>query len=102
MKTQAEHTPGPWKLEESISVDFDGNKHENIGVITQDHSRIALLGENKQANARLIAAAPLMLQALQEAKLALDAHALRRCKWTRQNQDAYELIQAALAKAGAA
>lgn len=54
------HTPGPWKGLHGDGVDKRGNVH-----ILSEYGRIAILkkSEKQHANARLIAAAPEMLEA---------------------------------------
>jgi glycine/D-amino acid oxidase-like deaminating enzyme len=59
------HTPGPWTLEYDYSLVMpakDGNHIVTAGPIGPDESS----REEKRANARLIAAAPELLQALQD------------------------------------
>jgi hypothetical protein len=65
--TNAKHTPGPWRLEgpfderriEYDYTDASGNRHSgNVGIV--DGKR----GEANEANARLIAEAPAMADAL--------------------------------------
>jgi hypothetical protein len=71
MSTQ--HTPGPWKVDEPHQV-----LAESVGeyvAITQAEEWNALPRDQVEANARLIAAAPDLLEALQEVvKLANQAH----------------------------
>ena len=68
--TQANHTPGPWNLGEeidnfrSISVPL-WSEFANVVVRLEDDDRPYFRGE---ANARLIAAAPDLLEALTEAE----------------------------------
>lgn len=58
-KTETQHTPGPWK------VGADG------GIVAEDCYRVATVEKSRRlsrdANARLIAAAPGLLVALREA-----------------------------------
>jgi len=59
------HTPGPWTLEYDYSLVMpakDGNHIVTAGPIGPDESS----REEKRANARLIATAPELLQALQD------------------------------------
>jgi hypothetical protein len=69
MDERAKHTPGPWELcTKGDYGDFDGNSRVIIG----DDRRLAVVhvsDEETDANARLIAAAPLMLAALDEISL---------------------------------
>jgi len=60
--TKAKHTPGPWE------VDYSGPAR--LGIVDRDDRLLALCnlehedGDEDEANARLIAAAPAMLGAL--------------------------------------
>jgi hypothetical protein len=80
MSTQ--HTPGPWTLDLG-NIGIDMKNH--VGVDAPDHGGIAQVvwvmdddaseGKNTptcEANARLIAAAPDLLEALQDALCALE------------------------------
>ena len=66
----AAHTPGPWRLEQTacLSVVADGH----LGALAEVRSRLDYGGMNsavaatREANARLIAAAPEMLEILRE------------------------------------
>lgn len=61
----AKHTPGPWETYSAMSY---------IGVRSADaHKKIAgiQLGANDDSNARLIAAAPDLLDALEDCRLLL-------------------------------
>lgn len=71
MKTQPTHTPGPWHI----------NKiGRGYGVFTQDTHQVAgiigLTSERDEANARLIAAAPELLEAAK--KLSALLHELHK------------------------
>ena len=63
------HTPGPWKVDPNYPHDIQTES----GVIEIATTSIALSGglpakyEDRKANARLIAAAPELLEALQDA-----------------------------------
>ena len=62
-----EHTPGPWKIEERMGHAFDAR----LVIVAPDVNRIAIISKNggaadHDANARLIAAAPDLLEALQK------------------------------------
>jgi hypothetical protein len=76
------HTPGPWR------VDFGG-----IYIRAEDGTRICEYGidEPYEANARLIAAAPELLAALQ--RIASSDNPYEPCGW------AIKTAQAAIAKA---
>ncbi len=69
MTTQA-HTPGPWF--------YEGTENGHVAIDAAGPKRIGLLSKRgfsypeRQANARLIAAAPEMLDALRAIELAVD------------------------------
>lgn len=73
MSETVKHTPGPWTV-------FYKHKYDEWHValpIEGSNMKLALCpdgiqSENREADARLIAAAPDMLEALREATLALD------------------------------
>ena len=77
--THAKHTPGPWFIEH-----LDWAQKGHVFISAKDHGELAqvvwlmendeIMGRNspeKEANARLIAAAPTMLEALQDCREAL-------------------------------
>lgn len=88
----AKHTPGPWKV---VKDDFlgirikqsDGGDIRSIAEILK-HPPGGVLGEN---NARLIAAAPDLLEALKAV--------LNNCLDSQSLADAYKQARAAIAKA---
>ena len=62
---KAQHTPGPWSIdpEGSIAVTIEGGNGEPICDV---------YGANKEADAYLIAAAPDLLEALEECRKLLE------------------------------
>lgn len=70
MKTIAQHTPGSWSAEPT-------NGGKAWSVIRYPTSEIVgtFRGEDAEANARLMAAAPALLRAVQEALWAFDTDA---------------------------
>ena len=63
MSTQTQHTPGPWTCridDEGFNVFQDAPKHPGNG----DHIMCIAGNDESEANARLIAAAPELLEAL--------------------------------------
>lgn len=66
------HTPGPWKVTDrfEISVD-DGDVQPLIATVNADSTSVS--EEQAEADARLIAAAPLLLAALQSVRNILYA-----------------------------
>lgn len=92
---QGAHTPGPWNWHE-----YDGAgspyilvKNGSWDIAHNRHSAVDL--ETERANARLIAAAPDMLEACKRALDALIAHADLATQYEQ------ELLAAAIAKASA-
>ena len=63
------HTPGPWRLNQGALLTVEADGH--LGPIAELRSRLDYAGMNpivaqtRDANARLIAAAPELLEALQ-------------------------------------
>ena len=77
----AKYTPGPWSAcEHGDYSDYDGSC---VVVLGNDLRVCVVLGDNTDetiANARLIAAAPMLLQALQEALVGLEIAGLSDSK----------------------
>ena len=76
----ARHTPGPWILTteatevEGVNVRFSIDSHTHISICggqSQEHMKDAIYEDECRANARLIAAAPELLEALKQAEAAL-------------------------------
>lgn len=78
------HTPGPWK--------WIGNPSGAVEIFASDGSNVRLI--NQVANARLIAAAPELLAALESAMGMLKGH-----RETPEREARYEFARAAIAKA---
>jgi hypothetical protein len=71
-----EHTPGPWKVDEVWSL-IMGPNGEEVAAVHSGVSHPTRANRNTaHANARLIAAAPDMLAALQEALKSLEYAAM--------------------------
>lgn len=74
--TDTKHTPGPWTIDER---DYAGVKWDAI-IRNRDNDPVACVGmagyaqNTSEANARLIAAAPDMLEELRDALAALEAN----------------------------
>lgn len=65
------HTPGPWEAKpHSVIAPCDVHGFTSICLLISGRKT----GEEVRANARLIAAAPELLEELQSALLALEAH----------------------------
>jgi hypothetical protein len=75
--TTTQHTPGPWSQGEDNPLNIYGN-HASVANVHGTHPTGASTEEEAIANARLIAAAPLMLAALRTALEAIgDTYAAR-------------------------
>ncbi|WP_046382667.1 hypothetical protein [Pseudomonas veronii] len=72
--TEVKHTPGPWVVDPDSPTDISPADDLRLGIASISHADEAggrwEFGEQSKANAKLIAAAPNLLAALQ---LALDA-----------------------------
>jgi hypothetical protein len=68
MKTK--HTPGPWKINPRASLHIVSNDNKTIASCSSSQNGDNL--ETEQANARLIASAPDLLEALQTTKKFFD------------------------------
>ena len=92
-----EHTPGPWRIDQSYT--YRVLNAEELNVADCDSARVPKL--QAQANARLIAAAPELLEALQR----ILAHEIRPGRKRRNHVDLFEfdtiriIARAAIAKA---
>lgn len=93
------HTPGPWFTFE------DNNWHDHkrwfVGSDADDNHVVAAAGIKSEANARLIAAAPELLEALQKARIQLHTYYIGTVKAYEQREIELGLdkIDAAIAKA---
>jgi Asp/Glu/hydantoin racemase len=68
--TTTQHTPGPWTQGDDNPLSIYG-KYTNVATVHGTHATGARTEEEARANARLIAAAPDLLAALQEATMVL-------------------------------
>jgi len=87
------HTPGPWRID-PIKAHANGNRR----IMAEQCTTVAVVPEHLAADARLIAAAPDLLEALQE----VCARLLYRGVSTnagRPDRTALEIARAAIAKA---
>ena len=97
----AQHTPGPWRLYQGplLYVEADGH----LGPIAELRSRLdvgylhPLVAETREANARLIAAAPDLLEACKLIVSAFDA--LAPASAARNEPMQINAARAAIAKA---
>jgi len=106
MTTQ--HTPGPWEWDSAV-WDYDPNQ-DAPWLVTEalgDRVLSGMIQCNGEANARLISAAPDLLEALRESQIALGLmlsyHGQGQQDYADvaqvRAQDAYDLNSAAIAKA---
>ena len=102
MTNKPQHTPAPWRIIDGNEIVSDGAENSfwtnNVGdpaIVCQlwfdDDDNGALNFDNYEANARLIAAAPDLLAALEDAEEAL---------WRLEaNMATHQIVQAAINKA---
>lgn len=91
MTKQSQHTPGPWMTDWKL---YSGQYH--VGPVTQPSMTVAKVNGREgeqEANARLIALAPEMLEAL---KVAHDALAMCR---SQQHARSLGIVSALIARA---
>jgi hypothetical protein len=95
MKTTTQHTPGPWQISADGQrvLDSDGE-----GVLATVYGA-ACADQDGAANARLIAAAPDLLAALQNAANVLAALATGQLKSVRPDSPALAKARVAISKA---
>jgi len=78
-----QHTPGPWAVGD---LDRNGQRvvrNRDIEIVTCWHHSVGAIEKEMEANAKLIAAAPEMLAALEEAfQLFAIGHALDHFNWS--------------------
>lgn len=109
MKTTqtATHTPGPWKVYRPDSV------RDSLGIDAKDETvvlfddRAGIIGENREANARLISSAPELLEALSASVIEMDdtldhlsrLNPAENSAYVRDLRNAISFARAAIAKA---
>lgn len=92
------HTPGPWKIYETYSHSLNGKKYRFLHIEDFSHVPIAdvdtwlkpSLAKECEANAALIAAAPVMLEAL---KLCVEALEFIPCRARNKAEEAIRLAE---------
>ena len=89
----SQHTPGPWAVDgdDALWVNAIGREHEPVicDIVPRDADAFT---DEDEANARLMAAAPELLEACRDALLVMSAHACPAPK-------TIAFIEAAIAKA---
>lgn len=97
--TNVKHTPGPWRVVESIDGYFAGRKTTvkagNLRVLSPWQHRPHPEFDEFEANARLIAAAPELLDALQSLLARVSSDIIANQCWHEEQRAA----RAAIAKA---
>ena len=96
--TQTKHTPAPWNIAVGYSAQYHYITVPDVGVVAEVHKQ----SRNAEANARLIAAAPELLEALRDTcntLYALRDHAIEQGLQASVEQMAIDKIIAAIAKA---
>ena len=68
----AQHTPGPWQLDE-LGIIYSGDCTELCDRHSNEHV-VAIVTDARPEDRRLIAAAPLMLEALRGARVRVAAY----------------------------
>lgn len=110
--SETKHTPGPWVQHGTQVTDADGYEiadaqetcillgySEKLGIdhwANDDRASRDRSEQEAEANARLIAAAPQMLEALQD---VISNDDLSRNDWDRETMRVLRAVQAAIAKA---
>lgn len=91
---KVKHTPGPWEAQ--LTEVYPGHKKYVYEIVTPDYDVVsALLNIRKEEDARLIAAAPELFEALEELLRRVQYDAECQTYWP----DAQAKAQAALSKA---
>ena len=99
--TKTAHTPGPWEV---AYLDHNGQRvvrAEHIEVCTCWHHSVGSIEKEMEVNARLIAAAPELLEAL---KKIIARHSELVCSgdcgfWDVEDEEEMKLARAAISKA---
>lgn len=89
---EAKHTPGPWELQNHHTYATVSRK----GLTISKTKKLQHCWDEQLANARLIAAAPELLEAAKEARQALWDYTDEDAAWA---TEAMRLLTAAIAKA---
>lgn len=98
------HTPGPWTTDEQEhhephqDIKIKANKHHTVCTLWIDDAPVRDFNSAQKANARLIAAAPDLLEALQWAMSEIEALNINRDLDPSHNE-AVNAANAAIAKA---
>lgn len=98
------HTPGPWHIYNDSQVEHVGIEAENVSIVIfgADDDDAGIRGRNTEeaiANAHLIAAAPELLEALENIKHSVAQAIKTRNDWHREFLLIRNLADSAIAKA---
>jgi hypothetical protein len=97
MKTETKHTPGPWIFEDNGTNDFGVtvhsiDQHEDAPTLEDKNHEVNMAEVfGSEANARLIAASPELLELLDKA-LAITETIRFNAECRELEEEAYELI----------
>jgi hypothetical protein len=99
-KPQTQHTPGPWKIR-SIGVNGSQTVYAMRNDVATAYDRAPMVKGECEANAQLIAAAPELLEALQEALAWCEIDATDEDGFPSQEmlENRVEILREAIAKA---
>lgn len=99
MNMEKNHTPGPWKTQTHISLDRLEIRDANGRRIAECAMVFPMSAKTHDANASLIAAAPELLAALEEAKQFIQNGIEYGYINTPEDEDVLEVIKKAIRKA---
>lgn len=109
MTPNTNHTPGPWTTDEDDhdalyqNIKIKAGKHHTVCTVWIDDAPVRDFNAEQQANARLIAAAPELLEALKQCRLALEPYDdVKPRDWKTDREKlafAHQAARAAIAKA---
>jgi hypothetical protein len=106
MKTEFKHTPGEWKVVAHNWKDVSVSSEKHICLLSLDEDETTddifeNLSNERDANAKLIAAAPDLLDALVNMRTAFDLSNEKYTEWiaTKEVYDAMSVIDLAIQKA---
>jgi hypothetical protein len=110
MMPNSEHTPGPWERVGASYIWKTGDNGAAVAIVAEpecsDSSSFYQVRmaskrwDEAMANARLIAAAPELLEACKALYALFDDEGVFREEWQDQASVAFEAAEAAIAKAG--
>ena len=107
--TNTTHTPGPWATDEDDhdapyqDIKINAGNRFTVCTVWIDDAPVREFNAEQQANARLIAAAPELLEALKQCRLALEPYDdVKPRDWKTDREKlafAHQAARAAIAKA---